>query len=310
MGGGGGSSFSIKDYNEKSKDSQSRTDIVAFESEINAMLNEKLKRYNDRDSLITNQHLEDIQSIIEEEFEGSIKMKFGGSVTKHTYVEGLSDIDILVLINNSKLSDYSPKSAIKLIKAHLDSKLKDVESIKEGKLAVTVRFSDGTEIQLLPALMKGQGYHIPQRTGRDWSNLIRPDKFAKKITEINQNLNGNVVRVVKLVKGINSEFPNIQQLSGYHIESLAIEIFKKYPPELSKTPKAMLKYFFQKGSELIKTPIRDKTNQCLYVDDYLGKENSEKRMHASHILTRIYKKIERADNGRSKIEWEEFIGEI
>lgn len=310
MGGGGNSYNPGKNISNGIKKTNEQTDNNDFERQINELINEKLKKYNDRDSQIVNEHLDEIFSIINSEFDGSIKLKFGGSVSKHTYVEGLSDADILVLINNSELSDYSPKQVIQLIKSKLSSHLSNVQEIREGKLAVTVKFQDGTEIQLLPALQSRSGYKIPERNGKCWSNVTRPDQFASKLTQINQKCGNKVIPVIKLIKGINANLPPNQQLSGYHIESLAIEIFKNYPRDQSNTPKNMLKYFFEQSQKRIITPIKDKTNQSIHVDDYLGEANSNKRYESSYVLKRIHSKISRADSSKSKAEWEDIIGDV
>lgn len=308
--GGGGTGPTDQEARGSLKKTEDATETKTFESKVNEMINDKLKSYNDRDSETTKAHLEEIQAIIDANFEGSIDLRFGGSVSKHTYVEGLSDADILVLINNSQLSDYTPQQVIHLIREHLIDKLTGVEEIKEGKLAVTVRYKDGTEIQLLPALSSGKGYKIPERNGKGWSNITRPDQFASKLTLVNQKCNGKVIPVIKIIKGINANQPVENQLSGYHIESLAIEAFKNYPQDLPKTPKAMLKYFYSRSSEIITSPIRDKTNQSIHVDDYLGSENSSNRYKAQYMLKKVYKQIERADSRRSVREWNEILGDI
>jgi predicted nucleotidyltransferase len=50
---------------------------------------------------------------------------FGGSVAKHTYVDGLSDIDSLLVINGSDLAEGTPREALKKIEKILSGKLGD-----------------------------------------------------------------------------------------------------------------------------------------------------------------------------------------
>ncbi len=254
--------------------------------------------------------LDEIKDIIVEDTIGTVEMRFGGSVSKHTYVDGLSDVDVLVIIDKSELSESSPQEVLKYIKKKLiDANSENIEDITVGKLAVTVKFSGGEEIQLLPAIRRGEGYRISAEKGDNWSNIIRPDKFASKLTEVNQNCNGKVVPVVKLVKGIISQLPEDQQLTGYHIESIAIEVFKSYPDSNSKTPKAMLSYFFEKAKDVVKSPIEDKSNQSIHVDDSLGPRNSQERMRASYTLDRIARRMKNADEVGSIEEWESTLGE-
>jgi len=273
------------------------------------MINERVSDVQ-RDTDNTREHLDDIIEVIAEDDIGTIEMRFGGSVKKHTYVDGLSDVDVLIIINKTELSEASPKEALNYIKTKIEqSGLGNIDEISIGKLAVTVTFSDGEEIQLLPAIKRGEGYKIPSKGENKWSNVVRPDKFATKLKDANQKCGGKVYTVVKVVKGINSRLPKDQQLKGYHIESLAIEVFKNYPESNSKTPKAMLKYFFEHAQDIVKKPIRDKTNQSLHVDDYLGSENSSKRYRVGYTLGRIGRKMKNADEIQSVEEWESILDE-
>jgi len=308
-GGYFGGSYTPDKYKEIIKETRKGTQDAQFETTVNEMINERLAGY-DRDSETTTEHLDEIKETIEEDDIGTIEIRFGGSVKKHTYVDGISDVDVLIIINKSDLSDASPQEVLNYVKTRLDdANLRGVEDVRVGKLAVTVTFSDGEEIQLLPAIKREEGYKIPDRKGDKWSNVIRPDRFASKLTEVNQKCNGKVVPVVKLAKGIISQLPEDQQLSGYHVESIAIEVFKSYPDSRPKTPKAMLRYFFEKARDVVKSPIRDKTNQSIHVDDYLVQENSPERMRVSYTMDRIARKMKNADEVGSVEEWDAILGE-
>lgn len=308
MGGAGGFTGSSNDYKRKLEESKSESDDTAFESNVNEMMNEKLKEYNYRESDKFKSHLDEIKELIEAKFEGAIKLKFGGSVSKHTYVNGLSDADILMLINNSELADYPPDKVLSYIKKELSGNLRNVDDIRTGQMAVTVKFKDGCEIQLIPAVQTQTGYKVPKRRSNEWSKVVRPDKFAEKLTEVNQSCGGKVIRVIKLAKGVIATLPNDQQLTGYHVESLAIEIFKRYPENKPQTPKMMLKYFFEKASERVNKPIKDSSGQSVHTDDYLREENSPQRLRLQRTLGRIYTAMENADNLKSCDSWEKILG--
>ena len=310
MGGGGGlyRSRPAGDYQKVIQDVRNKTQSGAFETKVNELMKDKLTVHNDRDSPTHQNHLEDIKKVLESEKEGIIDLKLGGSISKHTYIDGFSDIDVLVLVDKSELSESSPDEIKKYIKKQLEKKVKNIASIEVGDLAVTVVFKDGSEIQLLPALRHGEGYKIAERKTNQWSNVIHPEKFARKLTEINQTNGKNVVRVIKLVKGINAQLPPDQQLSGYHIESLAIKIFRTYPEDNSKTPKAMLEYFFEKAKDEVKTPIKDRSGQSINVDEDLGPENSPRRLRASNTVNRIYTRMKNANSSLSTDEWTKILG--
>jgi len=310
MGGGGGlfRDHSPKELKREIKESREKTKNKSFETEVDIKINEILAEYNDRDVEAIQEHLEEIKKVIAEDITGTIDLKFGGSVSKHTYVDGLSDVDTLITIDKSELSSLSPQKVLEYLKSKLESNLSNV-NIEVGTLAVTLTFSDNTEIQILPAIKHYSGFKIPKSTGNGWSNIIHPQKFAERLTEVNKNLNYNVVPVIKLAKGIIAQLPKNQQLKSYHVESIAIEAFKKYPSTYPKTKKALMKHFFEKAKDIVKSEIKDRTGQSINVDSYLGPKNSSERSKASYVLNRIYKKMENADRIGSLPEWEKILGE-
>lgn len=312
MGGGGGvfHSRTPDDYKREIREIREKSQDEAFETAVNEKINDKLGKYNARDTVSHREHLNEIKQIIEDDKDGTVDLKFAGSVSKHTYVDGLSDVDVLVLVNNSELAEKKPNEIKDYIKSKLHQKLRDVEEIRTGSLAVTVRFSDGTEIQLLPALKIGDGYRIPKEKGNDWSKVTKPDKFAFKLTDVNEKCGQKVVPVIKIAKSINAQLPEDQQLSGYHIESLAIKIFRNYPDDAPRTPKAMLKYFFERAKDEVKTPIKDHTQQSIHVDDDLGPENSPQRLRTSYTLYRISNRMKNADASTNNEEWEKVLGDV
>ena len=178
--------------------------------------------------------------------------------------------------------------------------------VSAGTLAITVKYSDNTEIQLLPAVKTATGYKIAAPDGsNNWSNVVKPRIFAEKLTSVNKDNGNNVVPVVKLAKSIISALPNQRKLSGYHAESLAIEVFKNYKgPHQTK---AMLKHFFNEASKKVMNPISDATGQSRHVDDYLGARSSTNRRMVSDSLSQIGRKMNNADAKRDSDTWSNFF---
>ena len=79
-----------------------------------------------------------------------VQTMFGGSVRRRTYVTGLSDVDVLLIVNQSSLVNQPPSEAIAYVQDTIQRRLQN-NSVTAGDLAVTVGYSDGTEIQILPA---------------------------------------------------------------------------------------------------------------------------------------------------------------
>jgi len=305
MGGSGGgynwSSNAPEDISQKLKNARENTENTSYISEVNSILKEALKNFNDRDINATKKHLNVIKTAIESEIENSIDLLFGGSIRKNTFINGLSDVDTLVLVNNTSLEKSSPQEVLDYFAGRLRQRLPNT-NISVGNLAVTVVYSDRQEIQILPAIRTASGFRISNPETGQWSNIVRPDSFAHKLTTVNQEFSGKVVPTIKLFKAlIKDHLPKGIKISGYHAESLAIETFKNY--QGNKTYKDMLVHLCREASDLVKSPIKDKTGQSLHVDESLGEANSQARIKLSHYLNRLTKKMETSDNLKSKDEW-------
>ena len=310
MGGGGGffpSKLKPEDIQKEVKKSLDRTKKEEFDTKIANLIRGLLIQYNNRNPKDIQNKLKEIQKIIEKDIEDTINLKFGGSISKHTYVDGLSDVDLLILVNNTELLNKTPEQIQDFFLSKLRKKLKDVKKVDKGTLAVTAEFRDGTAIQLLPAIKIGDRFKIASPDGKGWSE-INPKGFSDHLTRINKALGGKAVPAIKIAKSINAQFPEKRQMTGYHIESLAIEAFKSYSGE--KTPKALIEHFFNKAKDLALSPIKDKSKQSLHVDDYLGSKNSDARKSISHQLDVVCRKISSANNINSIAFWKEILGEL
>lgn len=307
MGAGGGwyrwpKHIDVENVLRETESNEQRTE---YEGEVNRYLQSLLTDYNNRKTDEIRRHLETIKQALDKNIEGAIELVFGGSLSKHTYVNGLSDIDMLVRINNTSLADASPDEVKAYFAERLRERLPNTE-IEVGKLAVTVRFSStGHEIQLLPALQTKTGVRIADPNGDGWSKVIRPIKFAEKLTNVNQSCNYKVIPVIKLFKGLNESLPENVRLSGYHIESLAIEAFKDYTDR--KVYKDMLQHFCRQAIKLVLSPITDSTGQSVHVDEYLGEPNSLRRRQCSAALERLSNRLSRADAHMNVERWKEMF---
>ena len=96
MGGGGGGAFVNRSPDELRnlvRKAEGKTASVSFESDLASTLGDLLGGYNARDAETARERLDDAKSALQGSIEGSFDQMFGGSVAKHTYVDGLSDID-------------------------------------------------------------------------------------------------------------------------------------------------------------------------------------------------------------------------
>ncbi len=298
MSGGGGSRYwrPVSSGADVEKEVARSTVASSYETDANSFLQDVLSSYNSRDTAAIQDHLGVLQSAIERDIDGSTDTLFGGSVRKHTYVDSLSDVDVLLVVNQTSLADTSPHAVLDYLAARIRERLPGTV-VDLGKLAISVTYADGIQIQLLPALRTQTGVRIATPDGSGWSNVVRPQEFADKLSQVNRDCGNKIVPVIKLFKGLQSSLPENTQLKGYHIESLAIEAFANYQGR--QTYKDMLRHLVQAAVSRVKTPLLDTTGQSRHVDDYLGAGGSADRMRVSAALARVGAKLDTADQRAS-----------
>lgn len=306
MGGSGGGFFSSgaspEDLARRTRQAEEKARDESFEAQVGELLATELVQYNDRDVEGVQSVFDAVKKDLESDIEGTVDLLFGGSISKHTYVDGLSDVDALVLMDRTELNDKSPGELQKALVERLESRY-GKDSVSQGNLAVTLNH-DGKSIQLLPALRDGDKFKIASWDGKQWSR-VDPGGFAKALTKANKAADGKLVPCVKLAKAIISTLPEKRQLTGYHTESLAIQVFKKY--DGPKTPKAMVRYLFENAPDHVKQPIKDSSGQSVHVDEYLGGANSLSRRIVADSLGRIARRIRNADGARSLESWKDLF---
>jgi hypothetical protein len=294
MGGGGGGRYirPSSDQIERKIEKAREEERQRFETDLNEFIKILLARYNDRDREATRDHIESIAKILGDTAEIETIL-LGGSVAKHTEVDGISDVDALVILDRSDLAGKDPNTVLNSFFDTLDVNLprSEVESVRKGRLAVTVRYRDGCELQLLPALRSKGTISIASSSGKRWSDT-KPESFKRQLTNANQRLNQALVPAIKLVKSIISDLPQQKQLTGYHIEALAVDAAKGYKgPE---THKALLLHLLGHAADRILKPISDVTGQSGDIDSYLGKANSLERRNISQALAGMKRRLESA----------------
>ncbi len=286
MGSGGGGRYirpTSEDVAQKLESAKER-ERQRLDEDVNRLLAKLLARFNDRDK--------ELQNLLADAAEID-QVLLGGSVAKHTAVDGLSDIDALVVLNQEEYAAKSPAVMLERFYRTLTRELprNEVESIEKGQLAATVKYRDGTEIQLLPALRSGQVVSIAAAGGKTW-NDTHPRRFQRELTRANSRLNGGLVPAIKLLKSLVASFPQQKQLTGYHVEAMALEAAKNYSG--ATTPRALLIHILAHAADRVLKPITDKTGQSRTVDSYLGDGNSLERRNISQTLGGVRRRLEAA----------------
>lgn len=295
---GGSSRRGYLDY------SSLRTRAGMSEGEVQGYLRNLLRAYNERDTEAINRHLQVLRDSMELGDDDVIQTLFGGSTSKHTAVNGLSDVDVLVIINDSSLSGRSPREAIQVMAERIRQRLPQT-SVTPGDMAVTVQYSDGIEIQVLPAIRTKSGVRVADPDTNRWSNVVRPERFARKLTRVNQANRGEVIPTVKLVKGMTAHMirSDRDKISSYHLESLAIEAFRNYrgPYDL----RSMVRHYVSYSSKAVRRPITDPTGQSRHVDEYMGPTGSKRRQRASKTFRTMQRRL---DQCKTKEDFDSLFG--
>jgi hypothetical protein len=309
MGGSGGSGLlgpsDPGELRTRLRQTEEGARSAQFETQVGELIATTLAAYNDRDVEGTREVLEKVTAELGQAVAGTVDLFFGGSVAKHTYIDGLSDVDALVLLEQADVSEDTPAKLRALFTEQLRARF-GRDKVEEGDLAVTLTVDNKT-IQLLPALRAGEHFKISSYDGLNWSQ-IKPREFATALTDANQALDAKLVPTIKLAKGIIASLPEQRRLTGYHTEALAIEALRDY--EGPKTPKAMLRHLFEAAPLLVQKPMVDSTGQSRYIDEYMGEAGSIRRQVAADALDRIARKIRNADGAQSVPRWQELLGGV
>ncbi len=301
-GGGGGSFLPMEPEKLRALVEEARAKLRSSvaEAEINDYLLDLLHSLNVRDVDLVRARLDALYALVagDVEFE---RYMFGGSVAKHTYVDGLSDIDALLLLPgdaHSKPSDLLGTIAQRIRQAPSSS---DIVAVEVGGMAVTVRYADGMEIQLLPALRSGSEVCVPNPRSGGWVST-KPALFQGALTRANDRLGGRLVPAIKLFKSaLNQCCPELG-LSGYHSEALAIAATRDLRGPLPL--KDLVASIVRGAAQAVLRPIDDRTGQSSAVDDSLGPPQSAARLSCSQGLSRLARRMETAT---TKAEWEEIL---
>lgn len=306
MAGGGGARWPSRNQLDKHVSREAnRARETVFGSQLNEKLLRLLSEFNNRDSEKVQKRLDEIRGCLENTVEGSVNTLFGGSVAKHTYVDGLSDIDALLVLSDPGGEWDSPTKVLSKLKLLVKRSCAHLDVVKAGDLALTVKYRDGMEIQCLPALRQRNSLKIASAIDpAKWSD-INPERFQSALSKANADLGGKLIPVIKLAKAVISSMPPPKQISGYHVEALSISAFKTYKDDL--IPNKMLPHLFDSASRTVLAPIKDSTGQSVHVDDALGPANSASRQEISIAFERLSKKMRNATAAQDLNQWDEFF---
>ena len=153
---------------------------VLSDKQFNAHCETKLVEYNRRKTQAITRHVNVLCRIVETKYSDVVRSLLGGSVKKGTYVNGLSDVDVLLLLNESTLVSSPPAKVIQYVKGLIKKQLPQNE-VTAGRLAVTVNYADGSEIQVLLAIRTKDGFQVILQVRMRGINLRNPADHHRQL---------------------------------------------------------------------------------------------------------------------------------
>jgi hypothetical protein len=309
-GGGGGGGYSQHDLVAMRRALESTRiaeDQRRLEADINRELTTLLAEFNDIDREVIRKRLEEIDECLGDDVQFD-EFLLGGSVAKHTAVNGLSDVDALIILDREMHAGDRPGSLLRELRQLLLERLssRSVTSVQAGTMAVTVTYRDGQEIQLLPALRSGETVQVPSFRGGSWITT-NPKEFREQLTSANKAMNGQLVPAIKLFKSVIDGLPSQQQIIGYHAEALAVDAARQFPGNESRTLKGVFLHVLSHASTRVLKPISDVTGQSSSIDRDLGGSNSAERRRVAGAFRELHHRLVSARNAH---EWTEVISGV
>jgi predicted nucleotidyltransferase len=304
MGGSGGYKYNYtpktpRQIEELVEQAEAGSQEKANSTAIERIIDDKLREINDHDYEAIDRHRTQIENELRETYEGVESVQYGGSHSRHTNVSGLSDVDILVPMGQASDAPASSKQAIERLADVLRNRYPK-SKIETGRMAVTVHFSDGIEIQVLPAFRIGSDrFKIPNPNSTGWVETC-PTAFAKKLTNANRQHNNLVVPIIKVAKYLCAKH-NVP-VSSYHLENMIVESLSHYSGRLNQHE--MLQHVMNQAKSQVLHRIPDPCGQS---SDVAGDISTSERATLASRFRALEQKIVRANSSSSSNEWEALL---
>jgi len=176
-----------------------------------------------------------------------------GSYKRSTMIAPLksSDLDIFVILDSEYFSKFTPAGLLDKLRSVLLETYPDTPKISRNGQAVTITFSDFT-VDVVPAFhRKGGGYLIADSTSGAWLSTD-PTVHDSKLAEANRLHSGDLVLLVKMIKGWNRVINDA--FVGFYLELMTQEVL--IGVTISNFPSGV-RFVFDKGREKIRYKIAD-----------------------------------------------------
>jgi hypothetical protein len=171
-----------------------------------------------------------------------------GSYARSTMIAPLgdADIDIFIVLDPSYYSKYTPASLLDRLRKVLLETYTTTSKISRNGQAVTLSFRD-FQVDVVPAFNRnGGGFVIPNSLTATWISTD-PTVHARALTAANRVHNGNLVPLIKMIRGWNRVINGA--FVGFYLELMTMDILDNI--RIEDDPSGV-RYVFDKGREKIK----------------------------------------------------------
>jgi hypothetical protein len=203
-----------------------------------------------------------------------------GSYARSTMIAPLSeaDVDIFFCLDVRYYTHYNgqnggPAGLLDFVKRTLQKTYTRTPGISRNGQAVSIRFEDFV-VDVVPGFYRQNGgYLIPNSITGSWLSTD-PKKHVELMTASNKAHNGDLVPLIKMIKGWNKSHSVF--FRAFHLEVLALRILNNVT--INDFPSGA-RYYFDKGRALIKQQnldpagYGDDVGKYITRDEVLGAEN-------------------------------------
>lgn len=176
-----------------------------------------------------------------------------GSYARDTMIRPLkeADIDVFVVLSAAYFAKYRPPALLDKVRAVLLKTYPKTPTISRNGQAVTITFTD-FRVDVVPAFNReGGGYLIPDSPNDAWISTNPPSHDAV-LTKANKAHDGDLVPLVKIVKGWNKAIGGA--FRGFYLELLVVDVLQNV--EITNDPSGV-RWVLDKGREKVKFKQKD-----------------------------------------------------
>ena len=223
-----------------------------------------------------------------------------GSYSRSTMIAPLkeADIDIFIVLDSKYFYHYDngqnggQAGLLDLLKRTLRKTYTRTPDISRNGQAVTIRFEDFM-VDVVPGFnRKGGGYLIPNSITQSWISTD-PKKHVEIFSEANSVHKGNLIPLIKMIKGWNRN--SGKYFRSFHLEVMALQIL--HGVTISDFPSGV-RFFFDKARFYVTKQNPDPAGYGGDVRNYINTQ--EKIQEASSKFQLAYERAIKAEEYASR----------